>query len=451
MSIESYLKNREAHQPILKGKMKNDSELINEVIDVIKNRISQDKEVDVLDLEAAKHKVRQFALKWIEEEVDKRYGSNAVSMEEKYHIYNILFQNMFGFGVIEPILKDDEITEVMINGCEEIFIEKNGGIESPSNAYGKGIRFTTEAELKTIIDKIVAPLNRKVDESNPIVDARLPDGSRVNVVLSPISLNGTSVTIRRFPEKPYTIEQLIEKGTLNANIAEFLKVLVESRYNIVVSGGTGSGKTTFLNALSMFIPRKERVITIEDSAELKFSQVKNLVRLETRPANIEGKGEIDIRSLVKTSLRMRPDRIIVGEIRGGEALDMLQAMNTGHDGSLTTGHANSAQDMLMRIETMVLMSGMDLPLQSIKRQIASAIDIIIHIGRLRDGTRRLLEITEIRDMKVSEIDAVQLFKFKETGYNQKTQIIEGELVPCGQKLISIEKLKSSGKFEDFKW
>ncbi|MCR5254804.1 MAG: CpaF family protein [Acetatifactor sp.] len=359
---------------------------------------------------------------------------------------------MFGLGAIEPLLRDQSITEIMINGIDKIFIEKDGRIFQPTDSYGKNLTFSDGEELKTIIDKIVAPINRKVDESNPIVDARLPDGSRVNIVLNPISLDGTVVTIRRFPENPYPMDELIKKGTLDEEAAELLKILVKAKYNILVSGGTGSGKTTFLNALSMFIPESERVITIEDSAELKFSQVKNLIRMESRPANIEGKGEINIRSLVHTSLRMRPDRIVVGEIRGGEALDMLQAMNTGHDGSLTTGHSNSASDMMLRLETMVLMAGMDLPLQSIRRQIASALDIIVHLGRLRDGSRKVMEICEVVGYEDGEVKLRTLYRFRETGVNKETGKITGRLEKTGSTLTRFEKLLGAG-YEDVagKW
>lgn len=422
-----------------------------EIIDAVKKRISNSPEIDIMDIESAKYKVRQFALKWIEEEADKRYGNNVISLQEKYSIFDTLLQNMFGFGVIEPMLQNEDVTEIMINGARDLFVEEKGHLMKPKDSYGKKVTFTNEEELKNIIDKIVAPLNRKVDESNPIVDARLPDGSRVNVVLSPISLDGTAMTIRRFPENPYSMKELIEKETITEEGADFLKNLVQAKYNMIVSGGTGSGKTTFLNALSMYIPRGERIITIEDSAELKFSQVKNLIRLETRPANIEGKGEIDIRSLVRTSLRMRPDRIVVGEIRGGEALDMLQAMNTGHDGSLTTGHANSAVDMLSRLETMVLMAGMQLPLQSVKGQIASALDIVVQLGRLRDGSRRVVEIAEVRGMKDGDVCLTPLYVFKEHGFDKESRRITGSLESTKERLLKREKLINSGISETFKW
>lgn len=454
MSIEAYLKKREEKYS------KSTNEIVNteknhkvkrEIIDAVKKRISNSPEIDIMDIESAKYKVRQFALKWIEEEADKRYGNNGISLQEKYRIFDTLLQNMFGFGVIEPMLQNEDVTEIMINGARDLFIEEKGHLMKPKDSYGKKVTFTNEEELKNIIDKIVAPLNRKVDESNPIVDARLPDGSRVNVVLSPISLDGTAMTIRRFPENPYSMKELIEKETITEEGADFLKNLVQAKYNMIVSGGTGSGKTTFLNALSMYIPRGERIITIEDSAELKFSQVKNLIRLETRPANIEGKGEIDIRSLVRTSLRMRPDRIVVGEIRGGEALDMLQAMNTGHDGSLTTGHANTALDMLSRLETMVLMAGMQLPLQSVKGQIASALDIVIQLGRLRDGSRRVVEIAEVRGMKDKDVLLTPLYVFKERGFDKESRLIIGSLEPTKERLLKREKLINSGISETFKW
>jgi pilus assembly protein CpaF len=454
LSIESYLKKREQkHCKSISdaGKSEKNFKVKREIIDAVKKRISNSPEIDIMDLESAKYKVRQFALKWIEEEADKRYGSNVIALQEKYSIFDTLLQNMFGFGVIEPMLQNEDVTEIMINGCREIFVERQGKLEKPRDSYGKKVNFTSEEELKNIIDKIVAPLNRKVDESNPIVDARLPDGSRVNVVLNPISLDGTAMTIRRFPENPYTMKELIEKEAISKECADFLKSLVEAKYNIIVSGGTGSGKTTFLNALSMYIPSNERIITIEDSAELKFSQVNNLIRLETRPANIEGKGEIDIRSLVRTSLRMRPDRIVVGEIRGGEALDMLQAMNTGHDGSLTTGHANSAHDMLIRLETMVLMAGMQLPLQSIKGQIASALDIVIQLGRLRDGSRRVVEIAEVRGIMDGNVVLEPLYTFNESGFEQDKNCILGHLEATKEKLVNRDKLINSGKNETFRW
>src|SRR5690625_3394989 len=340
------------------------------------------------------------------------YQDLLLTTEDRRNLTEEIMQQLIGFGIIDPLVKRNDITEIMINGTDHIFVEQNGKLSYALDDDGERIKFKSESDLMTIIEKIVAPINRKIDESNPIVDARLPDGSRVNVVIRPISLGGPIVTIRKFPENPFSMEELVEFGALDASIAEWLKKMVEAKYNIVISGGTGSGKTTFLNALSMFIPEGERIITVEDSAELKLNQIENLVSLETRPANVEGKGEITMRALVRTALRMRPDRIVVGEVRGGEALDMLQAMNTGHDGSLTTGHANSAIDMLSRLETMVLMSGLELPISAIRRQISSSVELVIQLGRLRDGTRRVMQISEIIDYQDGEIQYHDLFHFK---------------------------------------
>lgn len=293
-----------------------------------------------------------------------------------------------------------------------LFYEKNGQLLLICDSRGKAINYQSDNEIMHVIDKIVAPINRKVDQSNPIVDARLADGSRVNIVIPPASLDGPVITIRKFPDNPFSMHDLISFGALTKSVADYLNLLVKARYNIIVAGGTGSGKTTFLNALSGYIQEKQRIITVEDSAELKITQIKNLIRMETRPANIEGKGEITIRDLVKSALRMRPDRIVVGEVRGGEALDMLQAMNTGHDGSLTTGHANSSRDMLSRLETMVLMAGMEMPLLSIRQQIASAVDVIVFLKKMHDGKRILEEIVEINGIKDGEIQTNQLFKVK---------------------------------------
>jgi len=316
--------------------------------------------------------------------------------------------------VLQPLIDDKSITEIMINGPDSIFIERDGRVSKLN------VKFESRRKLEDVIQTIVSRVNRTVNEASPIVDARLPDGSRVNVVLPPIALNGPVVTIRKFPEKPMTIEQLIKYGSITEEVAEVLERLVKAKYNIFICGGTGSGKTTFLNALSNFIPKDERIVTIEDSAELQITGVENIVRLETRNANTEGKGEITIRDLIRTSLRMRPERIIVGEVRGKEALDMLQAMNTGHDGSLSTGHANSTKDMLSRLETMVL-SGAEMPLEAIRQQIASAIDIIIHLGRLRDKSRRTLEITEVVEYKNGQIVLNPLYEFVEEGKLRKNR------------------------------
>lgn len=348
-------------------------------------------------------KVKSNTWKIIDELLADQYKNIVLSSSEKGDIQEKIIQVMFGYGVIEPYINDDSITEIMINGTDHIFYEQRGKIHTMSDLNGLPVNYRSDKEIMHVIDKIVAPINRKVDQSNPIVDARLPNGSRVNIVIPPASLDGPVVTIRKFPENPFTMEDLISFGALTDQVAMFLKMLVEARYNIIVSGGTGSGKTTFLNALSSYIQSDQRIITVEDSAELKITQIDNLIRLETRPQNIEGKGEITIRDLVKTALRMRPDRIVVGEVRGAEALDMLQAMNTGHDGSLTTGHANSSQDMLSRIETMVMMAGLDLPLVSVRRQMESAIDIIVFLRKMPDGSRKLDEIVEIIGMDENEI------------------------------------------------
>jgi len=325
---------------------------------------------------------------------------------EKKEIIETVFNSLRRLDILQPILDDPNVTEIMINGPNNIFIEKNG----KSNKFE--LQFESSQKLEDIIQVMVTAVNRTVNESTPIVDARLKDGSRINVVLPPIALNGPIVTIRKFPEKPIDIEKLIELGSLSSEAANALKKLVIAKYNIFIAGGTGSGKTTFLNALSNFIPNDERIITIEDSAELQILNIPNLVRLETRNANLEGRGEITIRELIKTSLRMRPERIIVGEVRGAEAIDMLQAMNTGHDGSLSTGHANSTQDMLSRIETMIL-STSNLPLEAVRKQIVSAIDIIIFLSRLRDKSRRTMEISEVLGMENDQIKLNTLFAFEE--------------------------------------
>lgn len=344
-----------------------------------------------------------------------------------------LFNAFRKLDLLEEFLEDDEITEVMINGTQNIFYEKKGRI------FQSDKRFLSKEKLEDVIQQIVAGANRLVNEASPIVDARLADGSRVNVVLAPIALNGPIVTIRKFPTKSITMKQLIAWNSISEEVAEFLALLVESGYNIFISGGTGSGKTTFLNALSQYIPKDERIITIEDNAELRILDVPNLVSLEARNANVEGTGEVTIRQLIKSALRMRPDRIIVGEVRSAEAIDMLQALNTGHDGSLSTGHANSPEDMLSRLETMVLM-GMELPLTAIRRQIASGIDVIVHLGRLRDKSRKLLEVSEVMDYREGEIHLQTVYRYEETGEeNGKIQGVwekKGELKHTGKLLAA---------------
>jgi pilus assembly protein CpaF len=316
--------------------------------------------------------------------------------------------DILGFGPMEPLLQEPSITEVMVNGFDTVYIERFGKVEKTH------VTFENEAHLMRIIDRIVAPLGRRVDESSPMVDARLPNGYRVNVIIPPLSLVGPMLTIRKFAQTPFTAQDLVANGTLTAPLVNFMKACVEARVNIVISGGTGSGKTTLLNVVSAFIPTNERIITIEDIAELQLKQ-DHVGRLEKRPSNVEGKGEVTIRQLVINSLRMRPDRIIVGEARGGEALDMLQAMNTGHDGSMTTIHSNSPRDTLRRIETMVLMAGLELPLRAIREQVSSAIELIIHMERMRDGTRKVVHVAEVQGMEGDTILMQDLFLFDQTG------------------------------------
>jgi len=359
-----------------------------------------------------------------------------LSIAQKRELAESVFNSMRRLDILQPIIEDKSITEIMINGPDKIFIEKGGCVSKLD------LSFESIERLEDVIQVIVARTNRTVNEASPIVDITMPDGSRVSVVLKPVALNGPIMTIRKFPDKPMTMEQLVNAGSLSPEAADELSCLVRAKYNIFICGGTGSGKTTFLNALSGCIPSDERIITIEDSAELQINSVENIVRLETRNSNCEGKGQITIRDLIKASLRMRPERIIVGEVRGEEALDMLQAMNTGHDGSLSTGHGNSARDMLKRLETMVL-SAAPLPLEAIRQQIASAIDIIIHLGRLRDKSRRVLEISEVAGYSKGEIVLNPLFIFKETGDGNKGEI-EGGLYRTGNTLSNTNKLRMAG-------
>ena len=360
------------------------------------------------------------------------------SLRERVAAREQIFHALRGLDVLQELLEDPQITEIMVNGYQHIFYEKGGRI------FPWDKQFSSGEKLEDVIQSIVAAGNRIVNEAAPIVDTRLCDGSRINIVLSPIAIDGSVITIRKFPERPMQMEDLLEKGSLSQEMAEELRGFVRAGYNMFVSGGTGSGKTTFLNALSGYIPQNERVITIEDSAELQLNDIPNLVRLETRVANLENVSEISIRQLIRTALRMRPDRIIVGECRGAEALDMLQAMNTGHDGSLSTGHANSCQDMLRRLETMVLM-GMDLPVSAIRAQIASGIDVLIHLGRLRDRTRKVLDIVEVDGMEQGEICLHPLYHFVETGE------AGGQITGRWQRLGSLlhrEKLVAAGLEEN---
>lgn len=373
----------------------------------------------------------------LEKLVSEQLGEVYVPIQERVNLTDELYSSIRGLGLLDMIIKDDDITEVMINGTDEIFIEKSGKIERLNQS------FDSQRKLEDIIQRIVGRAGREVNQSNPIVDTRLPDGSRVSVVLPPVALKGPTLTIRKFSKIPMTVEQLIKYKSITPQIAKVLETLVKAKYNIFISGGTGSGKTTFLNALSNYIPNTERVITIEDSAELQIVGIDNLVKLETRNSNSSGKGSITIRDLIKTSLRMRPERIIVGEVRGAEALDMLQAMNTGHDGSLSTGHANSTVDMLSRLETMVLMGAEGLPLEAIRQQIASAVDIIIHLSRLRDHSRKTMEITEVVGLKDGEIELNPLYVFEENEESTMEKVV-GELKRTKNPLKNTFKLKLMG-------
>jgi pilus assembly protein CpaF len=358
-----------------------------------------------------------------------------LSRPERQRLFEQISAEILGYGPIQPLLEDDTITEVMVNGARNIYIERAGKIQRVP------VAFESDEHVMRVIDRIVAPLGRRIDESSPYVDARLPDGSRVNAIIPPISLVGPVLTVRKFARNPITLEQLIEFGTITPEALQFLKACVESRLNLVISGGTGSGKTTLLNILSQFIPGDERIVTVENAAELQLRQ-EHVVTLESRPPNIEGRGEVTIRQLVINCLRMRPDRIIVGEIRDEAALDMLQAMNTGHDGSMTTAHSNSPRDTLARMETMVMMAGMELPVRAIREQVSSAIDLIIHEERLRDGTRKVVNITEVSGMEGDVITMTDIFIFEQSGF-EGGKII-GRLRPTGLRPKFMEKIESSG-------
>jgi pilus assembly protein CpaF len=373
----------------------------------------------------------------IEEKFDAVLAEDHIVLSrlERQRLFEQIVAEILGYGPLEPLLRDDTITEIMVNGPKKIYIERNGKIERTN------VVFEDDEHLMRIIERIVAPLGRRVDESMPYVDARLPDGSRVNIVIPPISLIGPVVTIRKFYRTPLTVEDLIRLGSATPEVMEFLKACVQAKINIVVSGGTGSGKTTLLNILSGFIPEGERIITIENAAELQLRQ-EHVVTLETRPPNIEGKGEITMRDLVINALRMRPDRIIVGECRGGEAFDMLQAMNTGHEGSMTTIHANSPRDALARLENMVLMAGTDLPHRAIREQIAMAIDLIVQTARMRDGSRKIVSLTEVQGLEGEVITTTELFKFEH--YGMEGGKIVGRLVPTGIRPRFIDRLEEAG-------
>lgn len=355
---------------------------------------------------------------------------------ERTRIISEIIDEVLGLGPIEPLLKDDTVTEVMVNRYNQVYVERNGLLVLTD------VHFRDDIHVMHIIEKIVSPLGRRIDESSPMVDARLPDGSRVNAIIPPLALTGPALTIRKFSRDPFKINDLVDMDTLTQEMADLLKACVEGKLNIVISGGTGSGKTTTLNVLSSFIPADERIVTIEDAAELQLRQ-EHIVTLEARPANIEGRGAVTIRDLVRNSLRMRPDRIVVGEVRSGEALDMLQAMNTGHEGSMTTGHANSPRDMVSRMETMVLMAGMDLPVRAIREQISSAIDLVVQQSRLRDGSRKITHLTEVQGMEGDVITMQDIFVFDQTGRDANGKII-GRFKPTGIRPKFVEKLLANG-------
>ena len=370
--------------------------------------------------------------------VDKVLEDNpfAVPVSERGRIVSDLRDEMLGLGPIESLLKDPSITEIMVNGPKKVFIERMGKLQL------SGVQFHDDAHVMNIIERILSPIGRHIDESTPLVDARLKDGSRVNIIIPPLALCGPCITIRKFAQKALSVENLISFGTLDRKMADFIKACIQARINILVSGGTGSGKTTTLNVLSSFIPENERIVTIEDAAELKLQQT-HVVTLESRPANIEGSGQITIRDLVKNALRMRPDRIIVGEVRSGEALDMLQAMNTGHDGSLTTAHANTPRDALSRLETMVLMAGFEMPVRAIREQISSAIELILQQSRLKDGSRKITYITEVQHMEGDVITTQDLFRFEQTGMDADGKLT-GHFVSTGMQPSFMEKFQTNG-------
>ena len=385
--------------------------------------------------------VRDDRVQDIIDELIMEEGREAyISLPQKQQVRIELFNSIRGLDILQELLDDDDVTEIMVNGTGGIFVERQGRISKWEK------HFFSEEKLQELVQQIVAGCNRIVNESVPIADARLKDGARVNIVLAPVALNGPIITIRRFPNRPITMAQLIEWGAVTEEAVSFLKKLVKAGYNIFISGGTGSGKTTFLNALSDYIPKDERIITIEDNAELQIQGVENLVKMEARRANTEGAHEVSIRELIKSSLRMRPDRIIVGEVRGEEAIDMLQSLNTGHDGSLSTGHGNSPRDMLSRLETMVFM-GMELPVSAVRRQIASGIDILVHLGRLRDKSRKVLEIAEVSgyQYETEEILLRTLYEFRESGCKEE-QKVQGRLEKCGD-MVNTGKFLQAGIYE----
>ena len=397
----------------------------------IQNRVIQDLDpkLDLTNQVEVRRQIEEIFSRVIDEE------GLALTRAERVRMLEQITDEIIGLGPLEPLLRDDSVSEIMVNGPRQVYIERSGKLELTN------VVFQNDDHVMRIIDRIIAPIGRRVDESSPMVDARLTDGSRVNAIIPPLSLVGPVITIRKFAASPFTTDDLIRFGTSTPDMFEFLRACVEARLNIFVSGGTGSGKTTTLNVLSSFIPSDERIVTIEDAAELQLRQ-EHVITLESRPPNIEGKGAIPIRELVRNSLRMRPDRIVVGECRAGEALDMLQAMNTGHDGSLSTGHANTPRDMLSRLETMVLMAGVDLPVRAIREQISSAVDLIVHQSRLKDGTRKIVNITEVQGMEGDTIVMQDVFIFEQTGVIDGK--IQGRLKPTGIRPKFVELFEAQG-------
>ncbi len=413
-------------------RLKEKEETRKNVLDKVMNEMSvNNKNPDVTQ----KKEVSQKVTKIVSELLSER--ENDLTFGEKQHMVKEVMDELYGLGPLTQLLEDDEISEVMVNGPKNIYVERKGKLVKSD------VCFRDDNHVLHIIDRIITPLGRRVDEGSPMVDARLQDGSRVNIIIPPLALNGPTITIRKFAADPFTLEDLISFGTLNMDMATYLRASVKGRTNIIVSGGTGTGKTTFLNVMSSFIPGNERIVTIEDAAELQLQQ-DHVVKLETRPANVEGKGKVGIRDLVVNSLRMRPNRIVVGEVRSAEALDMLQAMNTGHDGSLTTVHANTPRDSLSRLETMVMMSGMDLPSRAIREQIASAIQLIVQISRFNDGSRKVTKITEVIGMEGETVTLQDIFEFKQEGYDERERVI-GNHKATGIVPKNIEILKTYGE------
>ncbi len=418
---------RKSDQPGSKerpNRMTKHQELKNRLYKQVLNDVKDD------DVEAILPKLDAMAVEIMKEDESFR------GQVDRKKVVEELIHDLTGFGPINPLLLDPEVSEVMVNGPNQVYVERSGKLELSH------VQFRDDEHVMNIIEKIVAPIGRRIDESSPMVDARLPDGSRVNAIIPPLALKGPTITIRKFSKDPFRIDDLIRFGTLTREMAVFLDACVKARLNLFVSGGTGSGKTTTLNVLSSFIPSDERIVTIEDAAELQLWQ-EHVVSLESRPPNIEGKGAVTIRDLVRNSLRMRPERIVIGEVRGGEALDMLQAMNTGHDGSLATGHSNSPRDMISRLETMVLMAGIELPVKAIREQIAGAIDVIIQQSRLKDGSRKITNITEVQGMEGDVIVLQDIFVFRQDGIDERGRI-EGRLVPTGVRPKFYERLEHSG-------